>query len=167
MSSALKTSSACARATPSSSQMLEDQESAFFFCLSLVLGFLCRGVSSSTEGVGDAIPTVVRVGMDESAASMGVPLFVTGMDLAPIADKGLIFLAPHPSIHVLVELHCHFCERKTLINTYPSIYKGVNTDEPNTDEHNTYSFFLQYLWYAGRREMGPDLGNKTQGSADL
>ena len=87
--------------------------------------------------------------------------------LSPNSEQGLIFLALHPSIHVLVELHCHFCERKTLINTYPSIYKGVNTNEPNTDEYNTYSFFLQYLWYAGRREMGPDLGNKTQGFTDL
>ena len=39
------------------------------------------------------------------------------------------------------------------------MYKGVNTDKPNT-----YFFFLQYLGCARRREMGPDLGNKSKGS---
>ena len=72
--------------------MLEDRESAFFFCLSLVLGFLCRGVSSSTEGVSDAVPTVLGVGVDGRAASMGAPLSITRMDLALIADKGSSFL---------------------------------------------------------------------------
>ena len=81
---------------------------------------------------------------------------------SPNSGQGLIFLAPHLGIHVLVELRCHFYKGKTLVNTYPSMYKGVNTDEPNM-----YSFFLQYLCYARHREMGSYLGNRTQGSTDL
>ena len=64
--------------------------------------------------------------------------------LSPNSGEGLIFLALHPGIHVFVELCCHFCKGKTLVNTCPSMYEGVNTDEPNT-----YSFFLQYLGCAG------------------
>ena len=82
--------------------------------------------------------------------------------LSPNSGQRLILLAPHPGIHVLVELRCHFFKGKTLVNTYPSMYEGVNTDKPNT-----YSFFLQYLGCARRREMGSDLGNRMQGSADL
>ena len=79
-------------ATSASSQSLKGQESTFSFCLSPVLSFLCRGVSSSTEGVGDAIPTILEVRVEGSAARMGATLSVTRMDLAPMADKGSSFL---------------------------------------------------------------------------
>ena len=62
------------------------------FCLSPSLGFLCQGVSSSTEGVGDAIPTIPGVGAEGSATRMGAPLSVIRTDLAPMADKGSSFL---------------------------------------------------------------------------
>ena len=78
--------------TPALSQMLEGLESTFSFCLSPVLGFLCRGVSFFTERVGDAVPTVTGVGVERSAAMMGEPLSVIQMDLALRADRGLSFL---------------------------------------------------------------------------
>ena len=57
--------------------------------------------------------------------------------LSPNSRQGLVLLVPHPRIHVFVELCRHFCKRRTLVNIYPSMHKGVNTDEANT-----YSFFL-------------------------
>ena len=83
-------------------------------------------------------------------------------ELSPNSEQGLVLLVPHLSIHVFVELRCHFCKRRTLVNVYPSMHKGVNTDKPNT-----YSFFLQSLWCVARRGMSLDLKNRTQGSADL
>ena len=82
--------------------------------------------------------------------------------LSPKGRQGLVLLIPHPSIHVFVKLCCHFCKKRTLVNIYPSKHQGGNTDEPNT-----YSFFLQFLWYAARRGVGPNPSNRTQESADL
>ena len=78
--------------TSASSQALEGQESTFSFCLSPVLGFLCQGVSSFIEGVGDAIPTVTGVRVEGSTARMRAPLSVIRTDLAPMANKGSSFL---------------------------------------------------------------------------
>ena len=78
--------------TLESSQMLEGLESTFSFCLSLTLSLLLRGVSSSTDGVGDAVPAVMSVGEEGSAARIGAPLSMIRTDLVPIADKGSSFL---------------------------------------------------------------------------
>ena len=40
--------------------------------------------------------------------------------LSPNGRQGLVFLVPHPGIHVFVKLHPHFCKRRTLVNIYPS-----------------------------------------------
>ena len=81
--------------------------------------------------------------------------------LSPYCRQGLILLIPHPSIHVFVKFRRHFCKKRTLVNTYPSKHQKSNTDEPNT-----YSFFLQYRWVAARKKMGLDLNNKMQESED-
>ena len=78
--------------TPASSQMLEGLESTFSFYLSLTLSLLLWGVSSSTDRVGDTVPTVTGVGEEGSATRIGAPLFVIRTDLVPIADKGSSFL---------------------------------------------------------------------------
>ena len=92
MSSALKISWAHAMETPASSQILEGLESTLSFCLSPTLSLLLRGVSSSTDGVGDAVPAVTGVGEEGSTARIGAPLSMIRMDLVPIADKGSSFL---------------------------------------------------------------------------
>ena len=92
MSSALKMSWARAMETPTSSQTLEGLESTFSFYLSPTLSLLLRGVSSSTDGVGDAALAVMGVGEEGSTARIGAPLSVIRMDLVPIADKGSSFL---------------------------------------------------------------------------
>ena len=53
------------------------------------------------RGFGDAVPTVPRDGVDESAEDMGAPLSVTRVVLAPMADKGSSFL---PLIWVYMSL---------------------------------------------------------------
>ena len=78
--------------TPASSQMLEGLESTFSFYLSPTLNLLLRRVSTSTDGVGDVIPTGTEVGEKGSAARIGAPLFMIWTDLVPIADKGSSFL---------------------------------------------------------------------------
>ena len=78
--------------TPASSQMLEGLELTFSFCLSPTLSLLLRGVSSSTNGVGDAVPTITGVGEERSTAKIGAPLSVIRTDLVPIVDKGSSFL---------------------------------------------------------------------------
>ena len=78
--------------TPTSSHMLKGLESTFSFYLSPVLGLLCRGVSSSIDGVGDAVLAVTGVGVEGSVARMGAPLSVIRTDLVPRADKGSSFL---------------------------------------------------------------------------
>ena len=78
--------------TLASSQMLEGLESTFSFCLSPSLGLLFRGVSSFTDRVGDAVPTITGVGKEGSAARIGAPLSVIWTDLVPMADRGLSFL---------------------------------------------------------------------------
>ena len=90
--SMLKISWARAMETPASSQMLKGLQSTFFFCLSPVLGLLCRGVSSSTDKVGDAIPTVTGVGVEGNVARMGAPLSVIRTDLVSRANRGSSFL---------------------------------------------------------------------------
>ena len=81
--------------------------------------------------------------------------------LSPNGKQGLVLLTPHPSVHIFVKFHRHFCKNWTLVNIYPSKHQDGNTDEPNI-----YSFFLQSLWSAARREMGLDLNNKMQESMD-
>ena len=78
--------------TPASSQMLEGLESTFSFYLSPTLSLLLRGVSSSIDGVGDAVPAITGVREEGSAARIGAPLSVIRTDLVPIADKGSSFL---------------------------------------------------------------------------
>ena len=92
ISSALKISWALATETPASSQMLEGLESTFSFYFSPTLSLLLWGVSSSTDGVGDAVPVSMEVGKEGSAARIGAPLSVIRTDLVPIADKGSSFL---------------------------------------------------------------------------
>ena len=74
--------------TPASSQMLEGLESTFSFYLSPTLSLLLRGVSSSIDGVGDAVPVITGVREE----GIGAPLSVIRTDLVPIADKGSSFL---------------------------------------------------------------------------
>ena len=78
--------------TPASSQMLEGLESIFSFYLSPTLSLLLRGVSSSTNGVGDAVLAIMGVGEEGSTARIGAPLSVIRMDLVLIVDKGSSFL---------------------------------------------------------------------------
>ena len=78
--------------TPASSQILEGLESTLSFCLSPTLSLLLWGMSSSTDGVGDAVPAGTEVGEEGSAARIGVPLSVIRTNLVPIADKGSSFL---------------------------------------------------------------------------
>ena len=78
--------------TPASSQMLEGLESTFSFYLSLTLSLLLQGVSSSIDGVGDAVPTITGVGEEGSAVRIGAPLSAIRTNLVLIADKGLSFL---------------------------------------------------------------------------
>ena len=91
-SSTPKISWANAMETPASSQMLEGLESTFSFCLSPALGLLFRGVSSSTDGVGDAVLAVIGIRVEGSAARIGAPLSVIGTNLVPMAEKGSSFL---------------------------------------------------------------------------
>ena len=72
--------------------MLEGLESTFSFCLSPTLSLLLRGVSSSTNGVGDAVPAIMGVGEEGSTARIGAPLSVIRTDLVLIVDKGSSFL---------------------------------------------------------------------------
>ena len=72
--------------------MLEGLESTFSFYLSPTLNLLLRGVSSSTDGVGDTVLAGTEVGEEGSAARIGPPLSVIRTDLVPIADKGSFFL---------------------------------------------------------------------------
>ena len=74
--------------TPASSQMLKGLESTFSFYLSPTLSLLLRGVSSSIDGVGDAVPVITGVREE----GIGAPLSVIRTDLVPIADKGSSFL---------------------------------------------------------------------------
>ena len=74
--------------------------------------------------------------------------------LSPNGRQGLVLLTPYPSIHVFVKFCRHFCKKRTLVNIYPSKHQEGNIDEPNT-----YSFFLQSLWCAARREIGLDRPN--------
>ena len=74
--------------TPASSQMLKGLESTFSFYLSPTLSLLLRGVSSSIDGVGDAVPVITEVREE----GIGAPLSVIRTDLVPIADKGSSFL---------------------------------------------------------------------------
>ena len=78
--------------TPTSSQTLEGLESTFSFYLSPTLDLLFRGVSSSTDEVGDAVPAVTGVGEEGSAARTGAPLSIIRTDLVLSADKGSSFL---------------------------------------------------------------------------
>ena len=78
--------------TPASSQMLEGLESTFSFYLSPTLSLLLWGVSSSTDGVGDIVPTVTGVGEEGSATRIGASLSVIRTDLVPITNKGSSFL---------------------------------------------------------------------------
>ena len=78
--------------TLESSQMLEGLESTFSFYFSPTLSLLLWGVSSSTDGVGDATLTGMEVGEEGSAARIGAPLSVIWTDLVPRADKGSSFL---------------------------------------------------------------------------
>ena len=72
--------------------MLESLESTFSFYLSPTLNLLLRGVSSSTDGVGDTVLAGTEVGEEGSAARIEPPLSVIRTDLVPIADKGSSFL---------------------------------------------------------------------------
>ena len=72
--------------------MLEGLESTFSFYLSPTLSLLLRGVSSSTNGVGDAVPAIMGVGEEGSTARIGAPLSVIRTDLVLIVDKGSSFL---------------------------------------------------------------------------
>ena len=72
--------------------MLEGLESTFSFCLSPTLVLLFRGVSSSTDEVGDAVPAVIGVEEEGGAARTGAPLSIIRTDLVPSADKGSSFL---------------------------------------------------------------------------
>ena len=74
--------------TPASSQMLKGLESTYSFYLSPTLSLLLRGVSSSIDGVGDAVPVITGVREE----GIGAPLSVIRTDLVPIADKGSSFL---------------------------------------------------------------------------
>ena len=59
-------------------------------------------------------------------------------ELSPNCRQGPILVVPHLSVHVFVKFRHHFCKKRTLVNIYPSKHQKSNTDEPNT-----YSFFLQ------------------------
>ena len=78
--------------TPASSQMLEGLKSTFSFYLSLTLSLLSQGVSSSIDGVGDAVPTITGVGEEGSTVRIGAPLSAIRTNLVLIADKGSSFL---------------------------------------------------------------------------
>ena len=72
--------------------MLEGLKSTFSFYLSPTLSLLLRGVSSSTDKVGDAVPAGTEVGEEGNAVRIGAPLSVIRTDLVPIADNGSSFL---------------------------------------------------------------------------
>ena len=98
--------------------------------------------------------------MDGSVASMGVPLSVTRTNLAPIADKGssfLLLIQAYMSLLNFVVISTRGKHLLILIQVYTkwSILMNLTL--------TLFSFNI----YGGRREMGPDLGNRTQGSADL
>ena len=78
--------------TLASSQMLEGLESTFSFYLSPTFSLLSQGVSSSIDGVGDAVPTIMGVGEEGSAIRIGAPLSAIQTNLVLIADKGPSFL---------------------------------------------------------------------------
>ena len=92
MSSVVKVSYALNKATPVSSQLLEDRESTFSFCLSLIHCLLLRGLISSTEVSGEAVLAASVPGVDGVATMTGPPFSVTCTFLAPRLDKGSFFL---------------------------------------------------------------------------
>ena len=126
--------------TPASSQILEGLESTLSFCLSPTLSHLLWGMSSSTDGVGDAVPAGTEVGEEGSRKDRSASVRDTD-ELSPNCRQGLVLLIPHPRIHVLIKLRRHFCKKRTLVNNYMSKHKKK---KGNTDEPNTYSFFPQY-----------------------
>ena len=139
--------------TPTSSHMLKGLESTFSFYLSPVLGLLWWGRRRR--------PRCHRGWGGRECCKDGSTSFRYTDRLSPEGRQGLVLLTPYLSIHVFVKFCCHFYKKRTLVNIYPSKHQEDNTDEPNT-----YSFFIQFLWCAARREMGSDLSNKTQESSD-
>ena len=160
-SSAVKTLCTLSTTSSTSSQTQNEWESTFSFHLSVMCGFLEVGVGIlSIEVAGEAVLAVLvseTIGVTEAVGVTGGPFFVTRTTLFPMLDNGsslfdLIFA--YMSLLNLVVIPArgkHLKKKKT------SVYKGINTNEPNT-----YFFFPQYQYCAGWRWKALDQGNRRR-----
>ena len=90
----VKVSYARANATPASSKILDDRESALSFNLSLVHRFLLRrGIISSTKVAREAVLVVSMPRVAGVAGVTEVPISTTRTILALRLEKGSFFLA--------------------------------------------------------------------------
>ena len=94
---------------------------------------------------------------------------VTRTPFFPMLDNNSSFLDLIFAYISLLNLVVISARRKHLLKKKknPSVYKRINTDEHNTNELNTYSFFLQCRDRAERRETGRDQGYRRQRFANL
>ena len=84
--------------------------------------------------------------------------------LLPDTGQRLVLLRPHLCIHVLIKLGRHICKDKTLVKKNMLKRKSILMIS-HAEEINTYSFFLQYQDFVGRKRMGRDQDYRRQGSA--
>ena len=120
--------------------MLEGLESTFSFCLSPTLVLLFRGVSSSTDEVGDAVPAVKGVEEEGGAARTGAPLSIIRTDLVPSADKGSSFLFLIRAYMSLLNFVVISARREHLL-----IFIQVSTKKATLTNLTLTLFFLQSL----------------------
>ena len=115
-SSVVPTLCALSTASPSSSQTVDERESAFSFSLTVKCG-LFEGVGiSSIEVVGETVLAVLTsetMGVAEVIEVTDGPFPVTHSLLSDVG-QWLVLLGPHLCIHTLVELGRHFYKKKTL-----------------------------------------------------
>ena len=156
-SSVVTTLCALSTASPSSSQMVDEWESAFSFSLTVKCG-LFEGVGiSSIEVVGETVLAVLTsetMGVAEAIEVTDGPFPVTRTPFFLMLDSGSSFLDLIFAYISLLNLVVISTRRKHLEKKKnPSICKRINTDELNT-----YYFFLQCRCRVRRKETGQDQG---------
>ena len=146
---------------PASSQTLEDRESSFSFCLSLVRCLLFQGLISSIEVSREVVLTISVPIVDRVAIVTRSPFSVTRTVLALKLDNGSFFFAFIRAYILWLNLVVIPARGKHLFKKK----KKKKKKKGRNDELNTYSFSPRCRGCTGRTQMALDQGSRRQESA--